>query len=60
MGFVPGTHPAAPPHAPSRPLSRTSLTPRGDLTRQGIMVVDGVLQPVPAGARSFESFPVDR
>jgi hypothetical protein len=42
------------------PLSPTSLTPRRDLTGQGIIVVDGVLQPVPAGARSFESFPVDR
>ena len=44
----------------SMPLSPTSLTPRRDLTGQGIIVVDGVLQPVPAGARSFESFPVDR
>jgi hypothetical protein len=32
----------------------------GALTDRGIMVVDGVLQPVPAGGRSFESFPVDR
>jgi cellulose biosynthesis protein BcsQ len=32
----------------------------GALTDRGIMVADGVLQPVPAGGRSFESFPVDR
>jgi len=56
IGFVPVTQPDASP----APLSRTSLAPHGDLTGQGIIVVDGVLQPVPAGARSFESFPVDR
>ena len=56
IGFVPVTQPDASP----TPLSRTSLAPHGDLTGQGIIVVDGVLQPVPAGARSFESFPVDR
>ena len=56
IGFVPLTQPDASP----APLSRTSLAPNGDLTGQGIIMVDGVLQPVPAGARSFESFPVDR
>jgi hypothetical protein len=56
IGFVPVTQPDASP----TPLSRTTLTPCGDLTGQGIIVVDGVLQPVPAGARSFESFPVNR
>jgi hypothetical protein len=60
IGFVPSTPSAPPPDASPTPLSRTSLPPRGDLTRQGIIGVDGVLQPVPAGARSFESFPVDR
>jgi hypothetical protein len=60
IGFVPATQPAPLPDAAPTPLSRTSLAPHGDLTGQGIIVVDGVLQPVPAGARSFESFPVDR
>ena len=60
IGFVPAAPPAPPPDASPMPLSPTSLTPRRDLTGQGIIVVDGVLQPVPAGARSFESFPVDR
>jgi hypothetical protein len=32
----------------------------GGLTDRGIIIVDGVLQPVPAGGRSFESFPVKR
>ena len=60
IGFVPATQSATPPEASPTPLSCAGLTPRRDLTGQGIIMVDGVLQPVPAGARSFESFPVDR
>jgi hypothetical protein len=60
IGFVPATQPTPAPAAPPAPLPQTSLSPCRDLTGQGIMLVDGVLQPVPAGSRSFESFPVDR
>ena len=61
IGFVPATQPAPSPDAPpAAPVPHQPHRPRGDLTRQGIIVVDGVLQPVPAGGRSFESFPVDR
>ena len=60
IGFVPATQPTPPPDASPTPLSPIGLNPNRDLTRQGIMIVDGVLQPVPAGGRSFESFPVDR
>jgi hypothetical protein len=56
IGFVPAT----PPNACPSPLSVAVPRQPRDLTRQGIIVVDGVLQPVPAGARSFESFPVNR
>jgi hypothetical protein len=33
---------------------------RGDLTLRGIMNLDGVQHPAPAGSRSFESFPGNR
>lgn len=50
IGFVPAIPAALPP--PTAPAPE----PRG-LTHRGIITVDGVLQPVPAGGRSFESFP---
>src|ERR1035437_9807263 len=56
IGFVPATPTAAPP----QPAPALTTNPPGGLTDRGISSVDGVLQPVPAGGRSFESFPVKR
>ena len=51
IGFVlTQPYPMPPPRRCPAPASLHT----GDLTGQGIIVVDGVLQPVPAGARSFD------
>jgi hypothetical protein len=60
IGFVPAPLPVPAPADSPMPLPSTRIDQPRDLTRQGIIMVDGVLQPVPAGGRSFESFPVDR
>jgi len=55
IGFVPPNPPAT-PAAPPPPPPVPAIDLPGDLTRRGIMNLDGVLQPAPAGFRSFESF----
>jgi hypothetical protein len=61
IGFVPTTPVADPPQpAPVASIVPADVKVPQGLTRRGIIAVDGVLQPVPAGGRSFESFPVDR